>query len=125
MTSNKRISYHENSDPWAIMIALACIIIVATGAAIAVICILWKRYEKRRLLYEQSLIQLQNKQQQQPQYEVQGVDMFVPNEEGEDLGEVHVEFSPREGIQSIQHVRELPEQVIRPEPVFMANRAQR
>lgn len=32
-----------NNEPWAILIALASLIIVATGIAIIVICILWEK----------------------------------------------------------------------------------
>ena len=37
--------------------------------------------------------------------------MYVPNEvtdEPQDFGEVHVGFTPSEGIQSIHHVKEIP-----------------
>ena len=34
--------------------------------------------------------------------------MFVPNEDRDDLGEVHIGIHPKEGIQSIHHVKELP-----------------
>lgn len=46
--------------------------------------------------------------------------MYVPQEDRDDLGEVHVGFSPREGIQTVQHVKELPVQ--RPSSVDMHNR---
>ncbi len=45
-----------SNDPWAILIALASLIIVATGVAIVVICILYKRYKASRLLYEQTYV---------------------------------------------------------------------
>jgi len=32
-----------SNEPWAILIALASLIIVATGIAIIVICILWEK----------------------------------------------------------------------------------
>lgn len=35
----------SNNEPWAILIALASLIIVATGIAIIVICILWEKYD--------------------------------------------------------------------------------
>lgn len=34
--------------------------------------------------------------------------MFVPQDDREDLGEVHVGFTPSEGIQTIHHVKEIP-----------------
>jgi hypothetical protein len=34
--------------------------------------------------------------------------MFVPQEDREDLGEVHVGFTPTDGIQTIHHVKDLP-----------------
>jgi hypothetical protein len=40
---NPRNNRGTNSDPWAILIALACLIIVATGTAIVVIVILWDK----------------------------------------------------------------------------------
>jgi len=42
---NPRNNRGTNSDPWAILIALACLIIVATGTAIVVIVILWDKYD--------------------------------------------------------------------------------
>ena len=42
-TSTLKTSRTFNNDPWAILIALACLIIVATGVAIVVIIILWDR----------------------------------------------------------------------------------
>ena len=41
------------------------------------------------------------------EYEVQTLDMFVPLEDRDDLGEVHVGFNPLAGIQSIHHVKEV------------------
>jgi hypothetical protein len=32
-----------NNDPWAILIALASLIVVATGTAIFVLIVLWKK----------------------------------------------------------------------------------
>ena len=44
-----------NDDPWAVLIALACLIIVATGISIIVICVLWRRYRNSRIIFEGSL----------------------------------------------------------------------
>ncbi len=47
-TTNSGVTYFKvakqvNTEPWAILIALASLIIVATGIAIIGICLLWNR----------------------------------------------------------------------------------
>ena len=44
-----------NNDPWAILVALACLIIVASGVAIIVLCVLWHKYKKNRYFYERNI----------------------------------------------------------------------
>jgi hypothetical protein len=62
-----------NNDPWAVLIALATLIIAATIAAIIVVCILWKRYLRKRAEYEYSLRNANSKRGASlaPEYEVQ------------------------------------------------------
>jgi hypothetical protein len=43
-STNFKVSRQYNSDPWAILITLASIIIVATAIAIVGIVMLWDRY---------------------------------------------------------------------------------
>ncbi len=106
MHSNKRI----NDGPWVILIILACIIMIATAVAIVAIIMLWKRYVKQRHLFEQSLVGIQYEMPKNlsKEYEVQSLDMFVPTEDRDDLGEVHIGFSPNQGINSIHRVKEVP-----------------
>lgn len=40
----------NNNDPWAVLVALATIIIVASLISIVAICILWKRLDKIQIL---------------------------------------------------------------------------
>jgi hypothetical protein len=85
-SSNQKTHRVINNDPWAVLIALASLIIVATIAAIIVVCVLWNRYRKRRYEFEQSLQQQQHQQQQvsyqqnelQPQeYEIQVALLYI------------------------------------------------
>ena len=62
-----------NNDPWAVLIALASLIIFATITAIFVVCMLWKRYLKKRAEYEYSLQSVYGKSAalQSQEYEIQ------------------------------------------------------
>lgn len=75
MNSTTNRPYHRravNHDPWAILIALASLIIVATIAAIVVVCILWRRYLRKRAEYEYSLRNANAKSATiAPEYEIQ------------------------------------------------------
>ncbi|CAF0708685.1 unnamed protein product [Brachionus calyciflorus] len=89
-----------NDDPWAVLIALACLIIVATGISIIVICVLWRRYRNSRIIFEGSLNPMEyeipdastekiNQNQKSQEYEIQSLDMYVPSDDKEDLSESH------------------------------------
>lgn len=41
------------------------------------------------------------------EYEVQSLDMYVPPDDREDLGEIHVGLTPKDGIQHVHHVKEM------------------
>lgn len=50
-STNFKVSRQYNSEPWAILITLASIIIVATAIAIIGIVMLWDRYQHFLLLF--------------------------------------------------------------------------
>jgi hypothetical protein len=100
---------NANSEPWAVLIALATVIIVATSIAILAIFVLWKRYKIARISFERNLVGIsfemppspERPESQSKEYEVQSLDMYVPQDDREDLGEVHISLSPTTGIQSV------------------------
>jgi hypothetical protein len=44
------------------------------------------------------------------EYEDQTLDMFVPLEDRDDLGEVHIDFNTKDGIRAVHHVKEVRSQ---------------
>jgi hypothetical protein len=47
---------------------------------------------------------------------MKSLDMYIPQDDhdDQDLGELHVGFTPDEGIQHVHHVREISEQLSSP-----------
>lgn len=84
-----------NNDPWIILIALACLIIVVTILSIVIICVLWRRYRNSRAIFEDSMNTMTyniptisiSQSQKMPEYEVQSLDMYVPSDDKEDNSE--------------------------------------
>ena len=73
----KHNKLNNNNDPWAILIALASLIIIATGISIVAICLLWEKYKNNRIYFEHNLNAIsydipQNMiEERQKEYEIQ------------------------------------------------------
>lgn len=93
----KDLKDHRNVNdyPWIILVALSCLIILATIISIIIICILWRRYQKSRIIFEESMNNITyniptisiSQNQIMPEYEVQSLDMYVPSDDKEDISE--------------------------------------
>ncbi|CAF1201855.1 unnamed protein product [Didymodactylos carnosus] len=112
--------FHKRiDDPWIALIVLSIFILVATIIAIITLCIFWRKHKQRTLFNNESYtlnskpdqLQNQNYSTRPKKYEVQSVEVYVPDGgvPDRDLGEIHARFTPREGIQNVHHLRPMDE----------------